>query len=454
MLILSVLLIVSCKKEAFVSGIAGFSLSTDTLHFDTVFTTAGSVTQFFLIKNNSPNTLRIEDISLMGGNASPFNMNVDGLPGNRFSRLDIEGNDSLYVFVSVNVNPDTEVLPFLIRDSIQIIANGKTVFQQLEAWGQNARYIRNQLISSNTIWDNKLPYVILGGLLVDTLATLQIEPGTRIYLNADAPLIIDGTLLAKGTKKDSIVFQGNRLDEPYRNFPGAWPGIIFRGSSQNNRLDHVYIKNAYQGLVLDRHEGNTPKVILNNCVLENIYENGIVAINSRLKANNCLISNCGNNLSLLYGGQYDFNHCTIASFSTRYITHNKPVCYAANFIRQNDRVFSAPLQLNFVNSIVWGSEGVVENEIVVEKKNNDPVQLDLDHVLFRGKSDPSDTRFTNVIRNQDPVFDSTDVENNFFDFRLRKESPALNKGRANVLPLDLDEKPRGAQPDLGCYERP
>jgi hypothetical protein len=444
----------SCKKEGFDNGNAGFSLSTDTLHFDTVFTSAGSVTQFFLLKNNSGNDLLIDGIELMGGNASPFNMNVDGLPGSRFSNLIIEGNDSLYVFVSVNVNPQTEVLPFIIRDSIQISANGKKVFQQLEAWGQNARYIRNQLIRSNTIWDNKLPYVILGGVLIDTLATLQIEPGTRIYLNADAPLVVDGTLLAKGTKKDSIVFQGNRLDEPYRNFPGAWPGIIFRGSSQKNQLEHVFIKNAYQGIVLDQHEAAEPKVVLNNCVLDNIYETGLLAINSRLQANNCLISNCGNNISLLYGGDYEFNHCTVVSLSTNYITHNKPACYAANFIKQNNRIFSAPLNVSFVNSIVWGSEGIVEKEIVVEKEGAEAVDVHLDHVLFRTKADPANTRFTNVIRNENPVFDSTDVAARFFNFRLKKESPAINKGKPNVLPLDLDGKLRDAQPDLGCYETP
>jgi hypothetical protein len=296
--------------------------------------------------------------------------------------------------------------------------------------------------------------VILGGVLIDTLATLQIEPGTRIYLNADAPLVVDGTLLAKGTKKDSIVFQGNRLDEPYRNFPGAWPGIIFRGSSQKNQLEHVFIKNAYQGIVLDQHEAAEPKVVLNNCVLDNIYETGLLAINSRLQANNCLISNCGNNISLLYGGDYEFNHCTVVSLSTNYITHNKPACYAANFIKQNNRIFSAPLNVSFVNSIVWGSEGIVEKEIVVEKEGAEAVDVHLDHVLFRTKADPANTRLTNVIRNENPAFDSTDVAARFFNFRLKKESPAINKGKPNVLPLDLDDKLRDAQPDLGCYETP
>ena len=442
----------SCKKDTIVSEGGDFVLSADSLKFDTVFTTAGSVTQFFLIKNQNNNTLQINSIELMGGNNSAFKMNVDGLPGTRFENVEIESNDSLYVFVTVNVNPNTRQLPFIIRDSIQITANGKTIFQQLEAWGQNARYIRGKFIFENTTWNDDLPYVILGGVLVDTFATLTIEPGTRIYLNADAPMIVDGTLIAKGTKKDSIVFQSNRLDEPYRNFPGSWPGIIFRGSSKNNLIEHAFIKNAYQGIIADQHKTPGPKITINNTVIDNIYDIGLLAINSNVTLNNCLISNCGNNVALIYGGTYNFNHCTIVSISNNYISHKNPVLVTTNFIKQNNQLLSAALNVNFTNCILWGSEGLVDNEITLEKEGNGSVNLNFDHVLFRGNSDPPNATFTNIIRNQYPVFDSVDISNNYYDFRLKKESPAVNKGKITSIAADLDGNSRKDLPDLGCYE--
>ena len=445
-------LIWSCKKDNLNADGLGFRLSEDTLKFDTVFTTAGSVTQFFLIKNQSRNSLRINNIQLMGGNTSPFKMNVDGLPGTRFSELEIEGNDSLYVFVSVNVNPNTDQLPFIIRDSIQISANGTVKYQQLEAWGQNARYIRGKYITENTTWDKELPYVILGGVLVDTFATLEIEPGARIYLNADAPMIIDGTLIAKGTKKDSIVFQGNRLDEPYRNFPGAWPGIIFRESSKNNLIEYAFIKNAYQGIIADQHKAADAKVTVNNTVIDNIFDIGVLGVNSRLVFNNCQITNCGNNIALIYGGNYSFNHCTVSSISNNYISHKLPVLTATNFVKQNNQVLSAPLNADFTNCILWGSEGLVENEVILEKEGNGSVSILFDHVLFRAKDNPANTVFTNVIRNQNPVYDSIDVSNNYYDFRLKKSSPAVDKGKITPLLFDLNGFPRKGLPDLGCYE--
>jgi len=72
--------------------------------------------------------------------------------------------------------------------------------------------------------------------------------------------------------------------------------------------------------------------------------------------------------------------------------------------------------------------------------------------LFRAKTDPTNTTFTNVIRNQNPVFDSVDVSNNYYDFRLKKESPAVNVGTTTPLLFDLNGLPRKGLPDLGCYE--
>lgn len=430
------------------------SLTDDTLHFDTVFTTAGSVTQYFLIRNENRQSIRISSIELMGSTSSFFRMNVDGTPGTSFSNVEIEGNDSMYVFVSVNINPNSDLLPFLIRDSVKIQANGTTSFKQLEAWGQNARYIRNQKLTTTQTWTRELPYVILGGVLIDTNVTLTIQPGTRIHLNADAPMIIDGTLIVNGSKADSVVFQGNRLDEPYRNFPGSWPGLYFRGSSKNNQLTYAVIKNAYQGVITEQPSGNSsPKVVLTNCIIDNIFDIGVMGINSSIKADNCLITNCGNNIVLIYGGTYQFTHCTVVSFSNSFVTHKNPAVLATNFVKQNNQVFTAPLSASFTNSIVWGSEGFVENEIVVQKEGSAATSLLLQHVLFRSKADPANTTFTNVIRNEDPRFDSVDVVKRFYNFRLKEGSPALNKGMITPLITDLDGLPRVGLPDLGCYEK-
>lgn len=453
-ILLPLALLAACRKDTLNSKDARLQLSVDSLRFDTVFTSAGSTTQFFLIKNENRQPIRINKVELMGGSNSPFRMNVDGIAGTVITNLEIEGNDSMYVFVNANINPNANQQPFVLNDSIAVEWNNNRSFVQLEAWGQNARYLRNTIIRSNEVWDNTLPYVILGGLLIDTPATLTIQPGTRIHLHASAPLVVDGSLVVNGTKADSVTFQGNRLDLPYRNFPGSWPGIYLRGSSRNNVLTHTIIKNAYQGIIADGPAtGNQPKLVLNNCILDNIFDAAVLGFNSSISAGNCLISNSGNNILLIYGGTYNFTHCTAVSYSNNFITHKNPVVVATNFTRQNGQLITAPLQASFTNCIIWGSEGFVENEIVVQREGAATVNVGLQNVLFRARTDPQHTSFTNVIRNTDPAFDSVDVSRRFFNFRLQAGSPAINKGIVTPLLTDIDGLPRIGLPDLGCFER-
>jgi hypothetical protein len=446
----------SCKKDLInTSSEARLEIGTDSIQFDTVFVSAGSVTQYFLIKNNNKQSIRISNLELMGGIGSNFKINADGTPGTRFQDLEIEGNDSMYVFVSVTVDPNNDKLPFVLRDSIRIDCNGNTYFKQLEAWGQNAYYYRNQLLEGNITWSNDLPHVILGGCIIDTNAILTIEAGSRIYLNADAPFIVDGTVRVEGTKSDSVVFKGNRLDAPYKDYPGAWPGIYFRGSSINNQLTYAHILNAYQGIISEQPSSNSnPKVVLNNCILDNIYDIGLFGINSSIEASNCLISNCGNNVALIYGGVYRFTHCTFVSISNTFIQHKNPVMTLTNFVKANNQLFTSPLTATLTNCIIWGDFGFVDNELIVQKEGTDPANITLDHVLYRAKTDPGHTTFTNVIRNMDPVFDSIDVSKRYYNFRIKPNSPAINSGKTTSLLTDLDGNPRIGLPDLGCYEFP
>src|SRR5664279_1444294 len=229
------IIIFSCKKETFItSPQARLNTSTDTLFYDTVFTSAGSITQSFKIFNANNQKLRLSQVKLSGGSSSVFKMNVDGTSATEVDDLEINANDSIYVFVQVNINPSADNLPFILRDSILIAYNGNQKFVQLQAYGQNAVFLNGIKITGNVSFSNTLPYVILGGILVDSNATLTIPPGTRIFLHANAPFLVDGTLIANGTKQDSIIFNGDRLDPDYRDLPASWPGIFFRSSSKDN----------------------------------------------------------------------------------------------------------------------------------------------------------------------------------------------------------------------------
>jgi hypothetical protein len=455
-IIIAILLLSSCRKESFTtSSDAQLTTSVDTLHFDTVFTTTGSITQFVKIVNDNSKGIRISSVELKGGASSPFKMNVDGTPGPSVSNVEIAGNDSTYIFVTVSINPTMANLPFIVRDSIDIIYNGNKRTVQLEAYGQNAHFFRNKIVSTAEMWNNDLPYVILGSLTVNS--QLTINKGCRIYVHADAPIIVNGTLNVVGEKFDStrVVFTSDRLDEPYRDFPASWPGILFSNTSSNSSITYGIIKNAYQAIVVTEPSLNAnAKLTLSETIIDNAYDIGLIGVNTHIIAQNLLVSNCGKNIVLVKGGNYNFTHCTVASFSNNFIQHKDPVLFVSNFIKENNVITSASLNATFRNCIFWGEGGLVKDEVVVAKNGNTTFNVSFDNVLWKVENTPANSNLTQAL-NLPPEFDTVNTSKRIFDFRLKETSPAINKGINTLVNIDLDGKPRpiGVLPDLGAYEK-
>lgn len=231
------------------------SFSVDTLSFDTVFTTIGSATKEFMIYNRNDQPLLISEIMLASGEETGFRINVDGRKGDHFQNVRIQADDSLYVFVEVTVNPNASNQPLLVDDSIIFTTNGVKQSVRLEAYGQNVNLYKNGLIlTQDTHFTAERPYLIYDSLVISPNITLNIDPGATFYMHDTAKVITYGTLLAKGTRENPIVFRGDRLDFilndilPYDRTPSQWGGIFFRPESYHNIMDNVIVRNGKTGL--------------------------------------------------------------------------------------------------------------------------------------------------------------------------------------------------------------
>ena len=456
LLIVSGTLLFSCQKHSDLSGSNRLFLSADTLYFDTLFTTTGSVTQQVKLINANNEGITINSISLMGGSSSPFVINIDGNPGPNASGLYIGGNDSMYIFVNVLIPKGSVSTPFIVLDSIRISYTGGQQFIQLNAWGQNAHFLKNAEINSDTVWANDLPFVIYGGLHIDSNATLTIQAGTHIYLHADAPIIVDGSLNLLGESPDSlrVYFTGDRLDYPYSGYPGSWPGIYFNKSSKDNVLNYASFQNGNHTLVTEGPASDAnPKLTLNQCIINNSLGEGILSIQSSILAVNCLLSNCGQNISIGQGGNYQFDYCTVASYSTLLLSHQLPVLTVSNASTDGNQIFVGDLTAVFTNCIFWGSEGVPD-EAQISKQGNSIFQVLFNHSILKQQNYPANIDSSALFLNTDPEFIATGIQSDLFNFHLQASSPALGIGVNTGVLIDLDGNSRPpSQSDVGCYER-
>lgn len=443
--------LISCKKTTFTdSPDALLFTSTDVLHFDTVFTTVGSITQSFKIFNANDQKLRISNIELAGGNSSFFKMNVDGTAGISFNNIEIAPNDSIYVFVAVTVDPGDDNNPFLIEDSIRISYNSNEIAIKLDAYGQNAHFLNNAKVTQDTAWSNDLPFVISGTLTIEQANSLTIEKGSKVYCHAGATITVNGTLKASGEKYDStkIIFRNDRLDDYYKDLPASWGGIVFTETSINSVLSFTSVLNATNAVVVKNPaSNNNPKLTIQQCIIGNASGIGLYGVYSSIDATNCLITNCGQNIKIVAGGNYNFNHCTAAAYSNLLVTHNSPVLSISD---TDDNNQSFPLVASFINSIFYGDDGIVEEEINLQQNGNNIFNISFENVLYKGNTIA--VEFINSIQNQDPGFRNIEVYDNHYDFHLQEISPCINAGIISAAGIDLDGNPRDEIPDIGCYE--
>lgn len=480
LIIILLISITSCDKEEKINTDSSVKLefSSDTIIFDTVFTTIGSTTKKLMIYNKEKQKIKISSISLARGEDSPFKINIDGAAVTDINDIEIRGGDSLYIFVRITINPNNNDNPLIQADSIIFETNGNLQDIDLVAWGQDANYItpdtyRNgfpayKIIvheNENITWENNKPYVIYGYAVIDSTGVLNINQGTKIYFHQNSGIWVykGGSIKVNGTINEPVYFQGDRLEEFYKDIPGQWDRIWLNESSVDNEFNYAIIRNSHIGIqaeTLNSQMGN--KLIIKNTIIENMTGIGIFSRNYNIVAANNVISNCGGyNIALTLGGNYDFRHCTIANFWD-YSVRNTPAVYFNNYIEYADEYGNVSshndfdlTKAYFGNCIIYGNN---DDEIEPDKRYSAEFNFTFDHCLLKTEKDISEPNYIDCLKNLDPLFKNIE-ENNFeIDTVI---SPAVNAGSINIvnssilnISTDINGENRieDSNPDLGAYE--
>ena len=469
---------VACRKEQTFSDnpSKNISLSTDTIAFDTVFTSVGSSTRILMIYNNNSENLKINSIRLERGSSSPYSINVDGVSGTTFKDTEIYANDSLYVFIKVTINPNDDNNPFFVEDRLIFNTNGNEKVVHLTAYGQNANYIIGRIgifpdenghytnyyypVTNDSVkdvhWTAEKPYVIYNVALIDSDGTLTIEPGTRVYFHGGSGLWAwsEGQLIVNGTAEDPVVFQGDRLEHYYDNQPGQWDRIWLMEAREGHghRINHAIIRNGFIGLQIQRMlKDNMEATYITNTILENHTGMGLYANCYSIGMSNSLVDNCGNYcVALTGGGEYILTHNTIANYWTG-STRKAEALFFNNLYTDptNGTTYAIPISCEINNSIVYGNQ---DNEFGTDFYPIADTNYVFRNSLICTKRPHNNSYYEACVFNQKPNFLNTKE----FDFHLDTLSAAIGIGNPAYsmgdLQFDLDGVDRGNEPDAGAYQ--
>ena len=474
-------LIYGCRKdENYFDGKANIEVTTDTLYFDTLFTSIGSSTKYIKIYNKEQSAVVI-DLKIEATGKSFFRMNADGFQGNDLKNIEIRPNDSIYVFVEVTVDPNMPLTdsPFIIEENLVITQGDQKVNVLLAAWGQNANYLSKAgtlgLLScakGSLTFDDPKPYVIYGILLIDD-CNIIIPKGARIYIHGGIGITDDGTyndgqiivleggkLTVNGTVDQPVIFEGDRLEPDYKDIPGQWGGIRIYEKSKGNLIENTIIRNSIIGMVVDSGADLT----LKNSIIHNSSNAGIIGIHATINAENSLIYDNGSySVQLIYGGTYDFKYCTIGSFSNQreaVAMNNKKCLDLQNDILCSKFVAVFPARLSMTNCIITGSSSdeISFDDFTGSNTGND-FFFDFKNCVVKVNELLLAANYPNFfdnckscynLKNQDKLF----LDQNKSIYTLDTMSVALEKALpiSNIMKDLKDQARDGLKPDAGCYE--
>jgi hypothetical protein len=457
----------SCRKDVeFTNSPVSLTFSTDTINFDTIFSLKDSgkiglpksITLRLIVTNPNESAIKTS-IQMEGNQYGLFKLNADGISGDgnlqKIENIEINGKDSIYIFVQTYINPDlTE--KFLVADHILFNTNGNKQSVVALTYSINANYFVSETLTGNIPWnDVDKPYVIYEDILVDVGSTLTINPGVKIYSHNNSTIYVAGTIKILGTVDNPVVFQGNRLDDDYKEVPNQWNGIHILSTSVNNIISGAIIKNGFVGIRVDSLSMNlNPKLELSQTIIQDMGAVGLLCYSAHVKATNNLISNCGQYCFLGdLGGKYEFTFNTFAATGGTQARKNATFTLTNTPFRDknNNIVAVFPLSYTLINNIIWGSnddeinfvrdeQGITNTAIV--KNNNIKSELFRDELLANS---------TNINSNQitlDPSF----VDANKKNYKIKGGSVCSGQGNKSTgISFDITNKFR-SNPSIGAYE--
>ncbi len=490
--VFAIAFVVSCDDERIATNSCyKLDFSSDTVSFDTIFSTIPSITHSIKVYNPNSQSLNIAKIWLDKGESSCFRFNANGFSAeknNSLENIEIKAQDSIFVFVETTLNPNNHNSPVYVSENLFFETNGNRQSVVLEAYGQDAVVLRNHSIVENTTFSGDKAYLIFGYLHIPPSLTLTLEAGTRIFMHRsddfvintgynqlsvpNTSIIVEGNIVSNGTTARRVSVRGDRSDMAYTNIPysylpSQWGALYLLGGNNANSLLNTDLVGGTMGCVVIGSQSLPVRLQVENSVIHSMSSYGILSRFGDVVIANSEISNCGASAVAQLGGTLLLSQSTIANYLPHYFSSGNPRIEPAlniiSFVRNQSVVSPFPVESSVVeNCIIYGN---MASEIALRDTNlNIPFNVYIKDCVIKS-NELHKSYLHNIYWGQEnnvfampyPDFTKTD-EREYFNFSLAEKSPAIGIANFNVAtkyPFDLKGSSRLAdtKPDIGAYER-
>ncbi|PWH81964.1 hypothetical protein DIS18_11895 [Algibacter marinivivus] len=495
----------SCRKDfEFSPSTGSLQFSKDTVYLDTVFTNIGSSTYNLKVYNKSDDDISIPSISLVRGDASNYRLSVDGIAGKSFENIELQAEDSLFIFVESTIdinnfpNPDgtylyTDQIAFdsgsnlqevelvtLVQDAVFIYPDRdnttkviETLTLDIDGEMVETELQGRELLSTELTFTNEKPYVIYGFATVPNGETLTIEAGSRLHFHDNSGIIVSNgaSINVNGAfstdqelLENEVIFEGDRLEPNFSDVPGQWGTIWLLDGSTNNTINYATIKNATIGVLSDGNPVEaSDKLTITNSQIYNSSSFGILGRNTSIAGENIVINNSGlSSFAGTIGGKYNFTHSTLVNYWDAGF-RQFPSVLLNNFVvdEENNATIADLTEANFNNCIIYGNDNP---EILLDEIEDASVVFNFKftNCLIRFEDNSNNFTGVNYDFNDASKYEGNifNLDPNFKDVNLNQliigdESGANGQGFASFatqVPVDILNVNRTSSPDIGAYQ--
>ena len=433
--ILIVLLSACSDNDSFSSNPSQrLTFSKDTVKMDTLFSAVPSTTYTFWVYNNSGDGIRISTVRLDRGNQTGFRVNVDGTYLNPVvNDLEIRKGDSIRVFVEITSLENFKDVPQLVEDNLLFtLENGVVQKVNLRTWSWDAKKMTNLVVTQDMTIEEEKPLVLYGnGITIEEGATLTIK-NTTLYFHANAGITVKGKLVA-----EKSLFRGDRLDHMFINLPydrvdGQWQGITVVKGATGCEMTDCEVRNTMTGINCEGSE-----LLLKNTIVHNCKGAGIFARKSSLLIDGCQLSNCLNDCLTLLGSTAVIDHTTLAQFYPLSANRGYAIRWAHTEEQEGEETKGYGVSLTMSNTLMTG---YADDVLSGEQRTEGIISYEFTNCMLRTPEIADAEAFKDIIweKPTDEIqgtkhFKLIDETNMIYDFTLKEESPAYQKGIGRIV---------------------